>query len=747
MSAPTPPLAKKVDYVHKFHEREFPDPYQWLRDDAKGTKRADIVDHLTSENNYARGKMAPYAELKETLYNEFLSRIQEDDTDVPLVKGSYLYYKRTEKGKQYPIWCRRVADTDRLVDDLRDVNGSRHPEEIVLDLNLFEHKYLELGAFTPEPTNKILAYALDTSGNEYYDVYFRDLSTGKDLPDVLRQVDSGVTWSHDSKSVYYTKYDDSQRPYRIFKHIMGAAEEEDVMLYEETDEKFRVDLTTSNSKRFIFVQLESGLTNEIRFIDSKDPTASLQVFQPRIHELKYDVEHFGDGFIVLTNDGREHINNRICWCPIDATGRENWKEIAPYDPYTHLIGVEPFQNFLAVYEKNDGLTKIHIHYPNAATGAIDTSKSYRLQFEEEVYAIQPLSGSNQIYASSSIRFAYSSPVTPRTVYLHNIESHSDVVLKRTPVPNYDPTLYGVLRLSAPVDPATLPDPEHNPDDKVFVKTPVQDTVPISVVYRKDNFRRDGTNPCLLYGYGSYGISMDMAFRSDVISYLDRGFTRVVCHIRGGGDNGKSWYENGRFLHKKNTFVDFIASAEHIIKEKITSSDILAIEGRSAGGMLMGAVLNMRPELFRLAIAGVPFVDVVNTMMDASIPLTVNEYEEWGNPNDIKFFNYMLSYSPYNNVPVDAKSRFPDILVQAGINDPRVAYWEPSKWVAKMRELGVGGPGSRGDLLYLIEMGSGHFGNSGRYEYLRYTAEYYAFTIGYMSKYRKDGVGLEKTSKI
>ncbi|KAJ3340204.1 hypothetical protein HDU93_007294 [Gonapodya sp. JEL0774] len=720
----TPPVAKKVDYVHKWHGKDFPDPYQWLRDDTKGAKRPEIVEHLTKENEYAHAKLAPFAELKETLYQEFLGRIQEDDTDVPLVKSSFLYYKRTEKGKQYPIWCRRPADDSRLVDDLKEINGSKHPEEVVLDLNSFEHKYLELGSFSPAPNNKILAYALDTTGSEYYDISFKDLSSGSVLPDVLKQVGpfssgdvtelvttarqqvtSDITWSHDCLSIYYTKYDSAQRPHQLWRHTLGSLTDEDVLLYEETDEKFRVGVTTSNSKRFIFVVLESGLTSETRYIDSEDPSKELRVFQPRTHELMYDVEHFGQGFLVLTNDGREHING-------------NWKEIMPYDPFTHLLGVESLESFIAVYEKNDGLNKIRIHHPDPGNGAIDLAKSYHLEFEEEVYAVQPLGGSNQVFSLPYIRFAYSSPVTPRTVYLHHIPTRTNTILKRTVVPNYDPSLYGVLRLSAPVDPATLPDPEHNPDDRVFLKTPVPNTIPISVVYRKDNFRRDGTNPCLFYGYGSYGISMDMAFRSDVISYLDRGFTRVVCHIRGGGDNGKSWYENGRFLHKKNTFVDFIAGAEHIIKEKITSSDILAMEGRSAGGMLMGAVLNAKPELFRLAIAGVPFVDVINTMMDASIPLTVNEYEEWGNPNNRKFFDYMLSYSPYNNVPEDASSRFPDILVQAGINDPRVAYWEPSKWVAKMRELGVGGPKSRGDLLYLVEMGSGHFGNSGRYEYLR-----------------------------
>lgn len=603
-----------------------------------------------------------------------LGRIQEDDTDVPVKKGEYFYYKRTEKGKQYPYYCRKKGNAN-----------PETPEEILLDMNSMTEEYLVLGAYEPSPSHELLAYSLDTRGDEFFTVYIKDLNTGKvfEAPDVIEKTDGTVEWTADSKSFYYMTLDAIQRPDKLFRHVLGTDRSQDIQLFHEPDEKFRLGIGKTNSEKYILMGSHSSLSTEMWVLDAENPDAEMKLFFPRTPELSYSVDHQGDQFLVLTNDARTRINYRLVSVPCNQP--EKWgdwsNEVIPYDPYVHLTGIECFKDFIAVFSKSDAVKKLRIIRAGANGNVEKGCESYLLEMPEEIYALYGSSTSDQDYNSTKIRFSYSSPITPSTLYEYDVESKNLNVLKKQPVPNFDPSLYAVKRLYAPIDPATLP----SSTEKVFALTPVPEKVPITLIYRKDNYRADGTNPCLLYGYGSYGISMESGFKSSIFCYLDRGFTYAVAHIRGGGDCGQAWYENGKFMYKRNTFLDFIASAKTLVAEKVTSHDVMAIEGRSAGGLLIGATLNMDPSVCRLAFAGVPFVDVVNTMMDASIPLTVNEYEEWGNPNENDFFDYMLSYSPYDNVASGVK--MPNILVKTGLWDPRVQYWEPSKWVAKLREIG------------------------------------------------------------
>ncbi|KAJ3037686.1 hypothetical protein HDV00_001408 [Rhizophlyctis rosea] len=680
-----------------------------MKDQDPKQKRPEIIEYLNAENAYAKvNYLEPNKELTDKIYNEFLSRIQEDDEEVPVFKSPFYYYKRTVKGKNYPIYARKRDSMDAS-------------EEVLLDQNTFTHEYQHLYSCEASPDHKILAYALDTNGDEHYQLHFKDLESGKNRDsDTINDCSGSMEWCNDSRTVYYTVLDHIHRSHKVFRHKLGTAQADDALIFHEEDAKFEVHIDKTNSDKFILVDAESSLTREVYTLDADNPNAELRLFQKREHRHKYSVEHQEDKFLVLTDGGGKFLNYKLCACPLDKTEQSNWVDVIPYDPYKELISIQPFQKHVVLYERSEGLERMRVWSSDPKEGGY-------LDFPEELYSVGDTGGSTQNYYSPVTRFVYESLITPRCTLEYNMDTKERKLLKQKKVPGgYDASQYTMRRVFVPVPQET--------SAKAPFDTPVTDRIPVSILYKTDVFKGDGTNPCCLYGYGSYGISLDPLFDQKLFSYVDRGFVYAVAHIRGGGECGKAWYETGKFKHKRNTFTDFIAAGDYLVEQKFTTHELMAMEGRSAGGLLMGAVLNMRPDLTHVAIASVPFVDVINTMMDPSIPLTVNEYEEWGNPNEKDYFDYMLSYSPYDNLKAGIK--FPHLLVKAGLNDPRVQYWEPAKWVAKMRDLKLHGDEDDPDrrkLIFDCNMGWGHFGASGRYGLLKENAEEFAFVINRIEK--------------
>ena len=642
------------------------DNYFWLRD----RKDPDTIAYLEAENAYTKEKLQHTEALQAALYAEMLGRIQQTDLSVPVKRDEYFYYTRTEEGKQYAIHCRKKGTG---------------PEEMLLDCNLLAagHKYFRLGAFIASPNHRLLAYSADFEGDEKYTVRVKNLDTGELLTDEIPNTSYTVEWASDNATFFYTILDEALRPYKVFRHALGV--KEDPLIYHEPDERFTLDLSSTRSRAYIFININSSLTSEVRYLRKDQPTGEFRVLLPRVYETEYDATHRGDSFFIRTNDGAKGF--RVVEAPIVDPTKSNWKEIIPGREGITIESVTAFADYLVTEERHRGLTQIYIRDPH--TGA-----QHSIEFPEPVYTAEL--GANAEFNTKLLRFHYTSLVTPASVYDYNIETRERELKKQQQVlGGYEPQQYQSERIHA-------------------------SEVPISLVYKK-GFVRDGRAPMLLYGYGSYGISIDPSFNSDRLSLLDRGFVYAIAHIRGGMDLGKPWHEDGRLLKKKNTFTDFIACAEKLIAEKYTSPARLAIMGRSAGGLLMGAVVNLCPNLFAAVVAGVPFVDSLNTALDASLPLTVGEYEEFGDPSKPEFYSYMKSYAPYENVTAQA---YPAMLVTAGLNDPRVSYWEPAKWVAKLRALKT----NDRPLLLKTNMGSGHFGASGRYEYLKETAIEYAFLL-------------------
>ena len=661
-----PPVAKIVPHPITVHGDTRIDNYFWLRD----RKDPDTVAYLEGENAYTKEKLQHTEALQAALYAEMLGRIQQTDLSVPVKRDEYFYYTRTEEGKQYAIHCRKKG---------------AGPEEVLLDCNQLAegHKYFRLGAFIASPNHRLLAYSVDFEGDEKYTVRVKNLDTGDLLADEIPNTSSSLEWAADNATFFYTILDDALRPYKVFRHALGV--KEDPLIYHEPDERFTLDLSSTRSRAYIFININSSLTSEIRYLRKDQPTAEFRVLLPRVYETEYDATHRGDSFFIRTNDSAKGF--RVVEAPVADPSKANWKEIIPGRDGITIESVTAFANYLVTEERHRGLTQIYIREPQ--TGA-----QHSIEFPEPVYTAEL--GANAEFNTKLLRFHYTSLVTPASIYDYDMETRERELKKQQQVlGGYDPQQYQSERIHA-------------------------GEVPISLVYKK-GFVRDGRAAMLLYGYGSYGISIDPSFSSDRLSLLDRGFVYAIAHIRGGMDLGKPWHEAGRLLQKKNTFTDFIAAAEKLIAEKYTSPARLAIMGRSAGGLLMGAVVNLRPDLFTAVVAGVPFVDSLNTALDASLPLTVGEYEEFGDPSKREFYDYMKSYAPYENVTAQA---YPAILVTAGLNDPRVSYWEPAKWVAKLRALKA----NDRPLLLKTNMGSGHFGASGRYEYLKETALEYAFLL-------------------
>ena len=642
------------------------DNYFWLRD----RKDPDTIPYLEAENAYTKEKLKHTEALQSALYAEMLGRIQQTDLSVPVKRDEYFYYTRTEEGKQYAIHCRKKGPG---------------LEEILLDCNLLAegHKYFRLGAFIASPNHRLLAYSVDFEGDEKYIVRVKNLDTGELLADEIPNTSYTVEWAADNATFFYTTLDEALRPYKVLRHTLGVTG--DPLIYHEPDERFTLDLSSTRSRAYIFININSSLTSEVRFLRRDQPAGEFRVLLPRVFETEYDATHHGDSIFIRTNDGAKGF--RVIEAPVSDPVKSNWKDVIPGREGVTVESVTAFQDYLVTEERHRGLTQICIR--EFRSGA-----QHSIEFPEPVYTAEL--GANAEFNTKLLRFHYTSLVTPASVYDYNMETRERELKKQQAVlGGYDPQQYQSERIYA-------------------------GEVPISLVYRKD-FVRDGRAPMLLYGYGSYGISIDPSFSSDRLSLLNRGFVYAIAHIRGGMDLGKPWHEAGRLLKKKNTFADFIACAEKLIAEKYTSPGRLAIMGRSAGGLLMGAVVNLRPDLFAAVVAGVPFVDSLNTALDASLPLTVGEYEEFGDPSKREFYDYMKSYAPYENV---TRQAYPAMFVTAGLNDPRVSYWEPTKWVAKLRALKT----NNRPLLLKTNLGSGHFGASGRYEYLKETAIEYAFLL-------------------
>jgi oligopeptidase B len=675
-----PPVAPRDDHESVVHGDIRRDPYFWLRE--KDDPR--VLEYLAAENTYTDSVMAPTEELQQRLYDEILSRIQETDTSAPTRRPPYLYYSRTEEGKQYAILCRRTDAADAS-------------EEILFDENAMAegHDYFQLGTFAVSEDHTLAAYSEDFTGAESYTMRVRDLSTGENLPDVLEGTYYSFAWANDGGSFYYATHDEAMRPNRIWLHRLGTAQSDDVLVFEEPDERFFLQVGKSRSKRFVYVHSGSMTTSETWITDAAHGSTDLRVIEPRRQDVEYDVDDQGDRFLIVVNDtGR---NFRLVQAPIDNPGADSWEELIPHRDDVKLEFVEAFAGHIVRFEREGGLPRIVVN-------SVTTGDEHVIEQPEPVYGL--FGGANAVYDTSVFRFGYTSLSTPMSVLDYDMNTRERTLVKEQPVlGDFDRTNYVTERVWAEAEDGTK--------------------VPISLVYRKD-VPLDGSAPAWLRAYGSYGSSSDPYFSSVRLPLLDRGFVYAIAHIRGGGELGKPWHDAGRLMHKRNTFTDFIACAEHLVRTGYTSPDRLVIEGGSAGGLLMGAVTNMRPDLFGAVVAQVPFVDCVNTILDPSLPLTVTEYEEWGNPSESEeVYRYMLGYSPYDNVEAKA---YPNLLVLGGMNDPRVSYWEPAKWVAKLRA-----NKTDDNRLLLKTRLDGHMGPSGRYDALRENAFVYAFALDVLDR--------------
>ncbi len=670
----TPPSARTAPRVETIHGESRIDEYFWLRnrDDPR------VLEYLKAENRYADGIMRHTDGLQEQLYQEMRSRIKETDLTVPERLDEWYYYSRTEAGGQYPIYCRNRAPDA--------------PEEILLDQNPLAagFAYFRLGAFEVSPDHRLLAYSVDTTGSETFTLYVKDLSTGEMLAEAISGTSPSVAWANDSRTLFYIQLDHARRPCRLYRHVLGSNPLADVLVHFEPDESFFLDISRTRSRGYLMLDLASHSTSEVRFLDADRPEDEFRVVEPRRTGIEYDVTHHGDRFFITTNDGAP--NFRVMAAPVADPSRPNWSSLLPYQDQIKIDLIEAFRDHLVVYQRQAGLRQIRI--VDLVSGG-----EHLVPFPEPVYTVR--GHENPEFDTSVLRFTYTSLVTPSSVVDYDMRGRTWTVRKETEIRGgYDRTQYRSERLWA-----TGPDGAR---------------VPISLVYRLP-LELDGSRPLLLQAYGAYGVSFDPGFSANNLSLLDRGFVVAIAHVRGGEEMGRRWYDEGKLLYKRNSFTDFIAAAEHLVAEGYTSPERLVINGGSAGGLLMGAVTNLRPDLFGAVVAEVPFVDVVNTMLDATLPLTVIEYEEWGNPGEREAYEYIRSYSPYDNVTAQD---YPHILVTAGLNDPRVAYWEPAKWTARLRARKT----DENLLLLRTNMGAGHGGASGRYDYLREVAFKFAFML-------------------
>jgi oligopeptidase B len=671
---PKPPVAKKVPKVDVVHGDKRVDDYFWLRE--KGSP--EVESYLEAENAYAQAMLKPIEGFVEPLYQEMLARIKQTDLSVPFREGTHYYFTRTEEGKQYPIRCRKKGSLEA-------------PEQVLLDVNALAEgeRFMSVAAFDVSDDENLLAYSTDNTGFRQYTLHVRDLRTGKDAAESIPKTTS-VAWASDGKTLFYVVEDHAKRPYRLYRHVLGEPPEKDALVYEEKDERFNLGVSRSRSKAYLFLESESHTTSEVRFLPAGDPAGEFRLVAPRIAEQEYYVDHRGDLFYIRANDkGR---NYRVVTAPVSDPRRENWKEFVAHRDDVMIAGLDAFSKHLVHFEREGGL-------PHLRVMDLEKGDSHRIAFEEPVYAVFP--DANPEFDTTVFRFNYQSLTIPPSVYDYDLVSKERKLLKREEV-------LGDF------------DPENYRSERIFAEAADGTRIPVSLVYRK-GIERDGKSPIYLTGYGSYGSATPTTFSSSRLSLLDRGVVCAIAHIRGGGEMGKRWHDDGRMMKKKNTFTDFIACADHLVAQKYGARERLVIQGGSAGGLLMGAVLNLRPDLCKAAVVLVPFVDVINTMLDDDLPLTVGEFEEWGNPKVKEQYDYMKTYCPYTNLEAKA---YPAMLVRTSYNDSQVMYWEPAKYVAKLRSLKT----DSNPLIFRTNMAAGHGGSSGRYDRLRETALDYAFVL-------------------
>ncbi len=667
------PVAPTHPHSVTLHGDTRVDDYFWLRE----KEAAEVTEYLEAENAYAEERMAPTVELQKTLYDEILGRIQETDQSAPYRKGAFEYYHRTEEGKQYRSYCRREP-------------GKAGTEQVLLDMNALAagRPFLGLGVYEVSPDGRYLAFSLDETGFRDYTLQIKDLRSGAVLSERMEKVKSAA-WASDSKTLFYSVDDDTKRPHQILSHQLGATAE-DPLIYQEDDERFRVAVWRSRSGQYVFRGAFSHTTSEIAFLSASEPAGAWRVVAERTQDHEYEVAHRGGDFLIRTNDrGR---NFRVVRAPVEDPAPSSWQELVAHRDGVMLESLDAFEGFFVLLERETGLPYVRV-FPFA------DGESHRVAIDEPVYSLHP--GTNEEFSTDVYRFRYESLATPDSVFDYDVRSKARSLVKQIEVlGEYDPSEYQSERLWATAHDGTR--------------------VPVSVVYKRGT-PRDGSAPMLLVGYGSYGYPYPTGFSHARVSLLDRGVTYAIAHIRGGGELGKPWHDDGRMENKMNSFTDFIAVAEHLIAAKYTSSRRLAIQGGSAGGLLMGAVINSRPDLFGAVVSLVPFVDVLNTMLDDTLPLTVGEYEEWGNPNDPEVYARIKAYCPYSNIEAHP---YPAMLIRTSLNDSQVMYWEPAKYVAKLRALKT----DNNPLLFKINMDAGHGGASGRYDYLKETALDYAFIL-------------------
>jgi oligopeptidase B len=671
-----PPVAKVVPHRLEAHGHVRVDEYYWLKD----RDDPEVIAYLEAENAYTDAVMAPLKAFEDRLFDEIVGRIQPTDLSVPYRVDDYFYYARFEEGKEYPIHCRRRGSLEA-------------DEEVMVDVNAVAagQSYCAVHGLTVSDGQNVLAYAVDTVGRRFYTVRFRDLATGPDLVDAIPDVTPMVAWTADNRTVFYVRQDpDTLREYQVYRHVLGTDVAEDALVFEESDEEYSCYLWRSKSKRFVFVHTAKTLCSEVRALEADQPAGTFRIIQPRAAGHEYHVEHFGDHFYIRTNDGAP--NFRLMRAPVERSSREHWEELLAHRDDVLIEAIEVFRDFLVLLERRDGLVHLRVR-------PWDGGPEHYVDFGEPAYFAMPVN--NRQFDTGVLRYVYTSMTTPNSTYDYDMVTRDRVLLKREPVlGDFDPVNYRTERTHA-----VAADGER---------------VPISLVYRIDR-RRPGENPLLLYGYGSYGFSMDAGFSSPRLSLLDRGFVFAIAHIRGGQELGRRWYDAGRLLAKRNTFTDFIACAEHLVAAGYADPAKLFALGGSAGGLLMGAIVNLQPDLWKGVVAMVPFVDVVTTMLDDAIPLTTGEYDEWGNPHEKAFYDYMLSYSPYDHV--EAKD-YPALLVTTGLHESQVQYWEPAKWVARLRATKT----DDHPVLLRTNMDAGHGGKSGRFRMHRETALVYAFLL-------------------
>ncbi|HSF07789.1 MAG TPA: S9 family peptidase, partial [Nitrospirales bacterium] len=652
------------------------DEYFWLRD----RENPEVLAYLQAENEYAATLRSHTRDLEQALFEEICGRIQPTDLSVPFRLGDFWYYIRYEEGKEYALYCRKEKSLT-------------NPESIMVDGNELArgHDYFSLGNWAISPGQDILAYAIDTQGRRIFTIGFKNLTTGETIDECIPLVTGNMEWGNDNRTLIYSRQDpETLRSNQIFRHRLGTNPELDTLVYEETDETFSVSIEKTKSKRYLMIGSHQSITSEYRYVNADHPESDFRIFQARKRGHEYDVDHLGDHFFIRSND--EAKNFRLMRTETNKTNLAQWEEVIPHRPEVFLEGFELFENFLVLEERRQGL--IHLRMIRTTDGS-----EHELDFGEPAYLATL--GDNWEADTSYLRYGYTSMTTPMTIYDYHMETREKILLKQEPVlGNFHISHYQTERLFAPAS------------DGI--------SIPISLVYRK-GFAPNGTHSLLLYGYGSYGASMDASFSSPRLSLLDRGFVYALAHIRGGEELGRHWYENGKLLYKKNTFTDFIACAEFLIQQGYAAPQKLFALGGSAGGLLMGAIMNMRPDLFYGVVAQVPFVDVVTTMLDPNIPLTTGEYDEWGDPNQQQFYEYMLSYSPYDNLQPQS---YPHLLVTSGLHDSQVQFWEPTKWVAKLRALKT----DNQRLLLRTNMDAGHSGASGRFKRYEETAMIYAFLL-------------------